>query len=221
MINIENNIDEIYVSSTKIVEAYIGSQLVWEKNSPMPFYDAEIEYLESTGTQWIDTGVYHNEGQSYAIDIIATPTKVESDFIATRIGNGGMVVGFYNYFVFGYNRPNSRIDTERLEVKKTELHIEYEFKDGNRTLMVNGISYSKEGATYSANSTIRIYGGYQGVYYSSIKCKRVIFRDANNNLLIDMIPVRVGQVGYMYDKVSKQLFGNAGTGDFVLGPDVT
>lgn len=38
--------------------------------------------------------------------------------------------------------------------------------------------------------------------------------------LIDLIPVRVGQVGYMYDRVSGQLFGNEGTGAFILGPDV-
>ena len=39
----------------------------------------------------------------------------------------------------------------------------------------------------------------------------------------DFIPVRVGSganaVGYMYDRVSGQLFGNAGTGAFVIGPD--
>jgi hypothetical protein len=33
------------------------------------------------------------------------------------------------------------------------------------------------------------------------------------------IPVRVGTTGYMYDKVSGQLFGNVGTGDFILGAD--
>ena len=33
------------------------------------------------------------------------------------------------------------------------------------------------------------------------------------------IPVRVGQVGYMYDRVSGQLFGNQGTGNFILGED--
>ena len=36
---------------------------------------------------------------------------------------------------------------------------------------------------------------------------------------MELIPVRVGQVGYLYDKISGQLFGNQGTGDFVLGPD--
>lgn len=181
-------------------------------------YDAKVEYLESTGTQYIDTGVYHREGQSYVINIIATPTSSEVDFIATNIGNGGMVVGFYNYFVFGYNRPNLRINTGIFEVKETEFHIEYEFKDGNRTLTVNGTSYSEAGTTYSANRTIRLYGGYQGTY-GSLKCKRAVFRDANDNFLIDMIPVRVGTTGYMYDKISGQLFGNSGTGDFILGPD--
>ena len=39
-------------------------------------------------------------------------------------------------------------------------------------------------------------------------------------LVMDCIPVRVGQTGYMYDKVSGNLFGNRGTGDFILGPDI-
>ena len=39
-------------------------------------------------------------------------------------------------------------------------------------------------------------------------------------LVRDYIPVRVGQVGYMYDKVSGQLFGNSGTGNFILGNDI-
>ncbi len=38
-------------------------------------------------------------------------------------------------------------------------------------------------------------------------------------IVFDAIPVRVGQVGYMYDKVSGNLLGNAGSGSFVLGND--
>ena len=38
--------------------------------------------------------------------------------------------------------------------------------------------------------------------------------------VMDFIPVRIGDVGYMYDRVTKQLFGNDGTGAFVLGPDI-
>lgn len=41
-----------------------------------------------------------------------------------------------------------------------------------------------------------------------------------DTLLRNFIPVRKDGVGYLYDKVSGELFGNAGTGDFILGPDV-
>ena len=43
--------------------------------------------------------------------------------------------------------------------------------------------------------------------------------EENDVLLIDLIPVVKDNVGYMYDKVSGQLFGISGTGDFILGPD--
>lgn len=36
----------------------------------------------------------------------------------------------------------------------------------------------------------------------------------------DLIPVRLGNTGYMYDRITNKRFGNAGTGDFVLGQDV-
>lgn len=42
----------------------------------------------------------------------------------------------------------------------------------------------------------------------------------DDDLVLDLIPVRVGNVGYMYDRVSGKLFGNVGTGSFILGPDV-
>ena len=40
-----------------------------------------------------------------------------------------------------------------------------------------------------------------------------------NDPYMSIIPVRKGTVGYLYDRVSGKLFYNAGTGDFVLGPD--
>jgi len=39
-------------------------------------------------------------------------------------------------------------------------------------------------------------------------------------LVRDFVPCRIGTTGYLYDRVSQTLFGNIGTGEFVLGPDV-
>ena len=44
----------------------------------------------------------------------------------------------------------------------------------------------------------------------------------NGEIVMGMIPVRKNGVGYMYDKVSGQLFGNAASsGAFTFGSDVT
>lgn len=44
--------------------------------------------------------------------------------------------------------------------------------------------------------------------------------EKEGEIIRNFIPVRKGDVGYMYDLVSGQLFGNSGTGDFILGPDI-
>lgn len=47
------------------------------------------------------------------------------------------------------------------------------------------------------------------------------FRINNNGIrVLDLIPVRVGNIGYMYDKVTGKLFGNKGKGAFILGADL-
>ena len=62
MINIGGNIGELYVGSTPIEKAYIGSQLVWEKSreiiedsNGVQYYKAE--YIENPSTAYINTGV--------------------------------------------------------------------------------------------------------------------------------------------------------------------
>lgn len=44
--------------------------------------------------------------------------------------------------------------------------------------------------------------------------------EREGEVIRDYLPVRVGQVGYLYDRISGQLFGNVGSGEFILGPDV-
>lgn len=62
-----------------------------------------------------------------------------------------------------------------------------------------------------------------GTNYPTLGYKARIYGETIHTdgvLVRDFSPVRVGSVGYMYDRVSGQLFGNGGTGAFVLGPDV-
>ena len=74
---------------------------------------------------------------------------------------------------------------------------------------------------YDGAKGINIFGSpkLSITYFSSCKFHYLKFRGRDG--LLDCIPVRVGDIGYLYDRVSGELFGNSGTGAFIVGPDKT
>lgn len=173
-------------------------------------YDAEIEYLRATGTQYIDTGIYGN-----------ADTKMEASFNCSQSSNlmgsrtdSVTCITFYVATLAAYQRFGNKYATRNislnadhiLSINKTSCSL-----DGSTV----GVNYS---GTFTTPTTIFVMGiggqssGFIGEIYSA-----KIWN--NDELVRDFIPVRVGTTGYMYDKVSKQLFGNAGTGSFILGND--
>jgi hypothetical protein len=93
------------------------------------------------------------------------------------------------------------------------LNTKYDFVLNDNGYTLNGVQYARISSQGAVNTdSLKVFfGGHIRLYSFYIK--------KDGALVHDFIPVRVGNVGYMYDKVSGQLFGNSGTGSFVLGPD--
>jgi len=92
---------------------------------PLVPYDAEVEYIESTGTQWIDTGIVPNE-------------RTSSRFYAKGIdGSYSLIIGFVqesdtrDYRLFGgYGSIYLDIMNQRLNTTEVTIPTswcEYEF----------------------------------------------------------------------------------------------
>ena len=222
-------ITDIAIGSIPIEKAYIGSQLVWEKSS-LP-YDAEVEYLESDGTAYIDTGFVPNQNTS--VDAMFMKTSTLGNFFlfgvrptSTEKSKEYAFLPYINQqvnFRFG-NRNTSKsylisIDTKyKLYTSKRTFYLRDE-QDTNLT------SSTANSNTFNSEYSIRLFGekiGSDGGNVTSF-LRIYYFKITNNTTLArDFIPVRVGTVGYLYDKVSKTLYGNANSsGAFTLGPDVT
>lgn len=188
-------------------------------------YDAKIEYLESTGTQWIDTG-FNFKGSS---KIEISFTGLAKGNLAVYGGDNGNAWNTGEFALFWINDkfdmiiPNSNTSSTIPRKYDYTTNIVYNISVDKTSCVINGTTYNHNMyAEYYCNRTLYLYGTNRGnsslTYPAPIKlylCK--IFDDGT--LVRDFIPVRVGNIGYMYDKVSKQLFGNAGTGAFILGPD--
>lgn len=89
-------------------------------------------------------------------------------------------------------------------------------------MAINGNEYRKDIVSNITESRSAIYLLCDGQHHGSLLIGRIAsFKmKINNSTVLDMIPVRIGTTGYMYDKISEQFFGNAGGGSFILGPDI-
>lgn len=180
-------------------------------------YDAEIEYLQSSGTQYIDTLLYGNQNTAIEVDFDSQNTSnVTYTLAGSRVGTDNVTC-----INLAYNPKASvqqRFDSCYTAIQgKSGRHIWYIDKDRIRE---DGIDISTwSSSNFTTPETICVFYGRNNYIISA---KIYSFKLWQGGVLtMDLIPVRVGQVGYMYDKVGGGLYGNVGTGDFVLGADLT
>lgn len=187
-------------------------------------YDAEVEYLESTGTQWIDTGIDIANYDDARFVTTCTITNIVTISSSTWVGSGMLSVGGLHYVLDNYGirtgggTTSNAIPYNRGDIVTIDVYYDSQHR---RTCKIGQSIY--QGTAYNAQTArlaILNYPAPTTPYpYQSGKLFHVEVY-MSGTLVRDFIPVRKGMVGYLYDRVSGKLFGNAGTGDFVLGPDV-
>lgn len=190
----------------------------------------EIVYLKSTGTQYIDTGYKPNQNTKIVCTMKAdensdygrlfgcnggtswnsTP-NYQMDYQTGSEGNFNVLMGnntewsSYSSYKGDYNIHDYVIDKGNAYRDGTLIHTN---NAGDFQCATNLAIYSMMYANGISSSSSEFFRGR--VYSFQIYDDDVLVRD--------FVPVEVEGVGYLYDKVTKQLYGNAGTGNFVLGP---
>lgn len=207
----------MYLGSTAIGKAYLGSDLVYDSagGSPVLPYDAEIEYLQATGTQYIDTGIVGNQNTKIAAKFY--PTQLDSFVYGCRGDNTNSIT----FFVA--SNDNERFGNQTYLASLTANTL-YEVVQDKTKVTINGVDHNYGTVSnFTTPYNLYLFGASGTEYALSHKFNgRLYYMKIWNgdSLVRDFIPVRVGQVGYMYDRVSRQLLGNAGSGDFALGGDI-
>lgn len=164
-------------------------------------YDAEIEYLQSATPQWIDTGYRSDKTNAMELTVVTDGTSGfmgSNDILpmnlshSRELGKRTMMVTYSKDTGIKTYTNGSLVGYSNYNTKD----------DDGRIIALFAIGMSS--TTINLNTTTKVYS-------SKLRVGNITVRD--------LIPVRKGTTGYMYDKVSGQLFGNARTGAFILGPD--
>ena len=181
-------------------------------------YDAEVEYLQSSGTQYIDTGVGGGSETDFELRaMMPSPTgrqiagarSTSSNFRYVQIQSnpvGNIYFGYNNSTSFGSYKTLSGWMTLRAA--------------GNRCYVDDVLLHTFTAAQFASAGTIWLHATHgvstQGTAVLRISTARVWSGGA---LVRDYIPVRVGTTGEMYDRISGTFATRVGT--FVVGPDKT
>lgn len=186
-------------------------------------YDAEIEYLECTGTQYINPDITLDADTTEVMLIFeAAITAFVSGSSALMVANSDPNSGVQVYTASG-----NKIYNQGAYVRPS-VNTFYTFTTtttaSTRTIRLNSGTPSNQNFNRSItdNSELEIMGYSDWVDVG--RCSKAKYKSfqiyINSKIVRYYIPVRVGIVGYMYDKISGELYGNSGTGSFTLGNDV-
>ena len=188
---------------------------------PLP-YDAEVEYLESTGTQWIDTGI--------AFDVF--PISINMGFMKMNwpsppdlFGTVASGVGRYildadryeSYIRYGTNEHSGGIGKVLMSTYyDIELSVSSE---GVGSFVANGKTLQTDKPAFIGSSEHHTFPGRR--YLGGGNVRFYFVKVVNGGKLVrDFIPVLDREMRpAMYDRVTGKLFYNKGTGEFLIGPD--
>lgn len=193
-------------------------RLLKQKHTP---YYCEVEYLESSGTQYIDTGINY-AGTSDVITLGIAPMQATGDvvFIGAYVlsPNAFVELGAYN----GKYRGNIQTPADIPASMTYTVGVRNTLKfTTNGWWEFNG---NQCGITKTDPVGVPFYL-FRRNYESSPKYSsaRIYNLDITRNgvKILDMIPVLDwNMVPCMYDKVSNKLFYNKGTGSFTYGRQI-
>ena len=205
-------------------------------------YDYKIKYLQSNNTQYIDTGIKPNNNSTirFVTSVECTNANrriIIGNYYASATGEKTINIEIYksssNNKLRLYTAQDSSsvdiIDSNTLVFNKPidiDVTLNCDTNTWTGTISNNGNTYiiSKSAKPNMGTQlrNFRLFLDYRtnpsSVAYPLIMYYCKIYLD--DKLVRDFIPVRKDNIGYMYDKVSKQIFENKGTGSFTLGPDI-
>ena len=191
----------------------------------------ELDYIKSTGTQWIDSGLS-----------VATNTWVDVDLMFDSAFDYNMMFGQWNKFAVSLRAVNTVCasvgGSESQNIGSiTTTGVKYNIIFGpGQGYIQNGIRTSFGGNSNTISDyNIFLFGagassstphqwtsfGVGKIY--KFKIYNGITGDiSNSNLLRDFVPCKIratGEIG-MYDRVEDKFYSNSGTGIFVEGSKV-
>ena len=191
----------------------------------VPIGYEKLEYIESSGTQYVDTGVKPTQGTRVVMDVQCL--RNVGDNMWLYCGRDGTRVNAFGAFwvndraAFG----GTYGDKQEYYVHRGEVTERLSIDHNMGVLEISGDSHDFGAATFSSSSDIALLARNTGGVVDAFAVARLYSCQVSSDSVMqrNLVPARRQQdsaVG-LYDTVTGTFYGNSGTGEFVAGPVVS
>ena len=191
-------------------------------NAHFPLDYKELEYIESTGTQYIDTGYAQKIAPKIVADMMIM-NDADTDYFGNLSASSDCFIvdlrGTIMYYRYGSQSYTAVINNKISSVttQPDEFH-KYIFGDD---VYIDEIKQYTVTNQYDFSNNTQSINIFRGRNFGSIQLKYLKLYDGDN-LVRDFIPCYLkstGEIG-LYDLVENKFYGNNGTGLFLKGDNV-
>lgn len=199
--------------------------------SELPDEYEQVEYLSSTGTQFIDTGYIPNNTTSINIECEDFPgekTSVSQALFGSR--NAKTNKSFNVFYISGSNYQYYRLCFNAVESNSEKASY---LSNGRIKVAMNGneLNISNEETTISLSASASVFEGTYNMYLfamnsagtlfypATVKIYNCVIKEENDILIRDYVCCirKSDDTPGLYDLVTEEFYPNAGTGDFGYG----
>jgi len=194
----------------------------------LPIGYKRLDYIQTSGTQYIDTGVVAKSGLSSVLNFEYTDVATTYSMLDARSGNNRFYLchcgrpSSTSYFYYGYG---SATQSSTTPVTNTRYFVETSLASGSQSMKVNGttIASGSDSSTYNLGVNLYLFGMNYSTPQYLAKAKLYCCKIKDGDTLVrDYVPC-LDPTGTpcLFDKVSRTAFYNAGTGSFTYGHILT
>lgn len=206
-------------------------RLMMKDSAMLPDDYQRVEFLQSTGTQWIDTGINFDSSTDYEFEAYIDETNTNGSakvFCGARTNAGSN--DRCCLFITDGNLPRFDLGFESSSglyfPKNTFSNKRSVFRKQEKQLLINDQKIVESGTVNNlCKYTMYIFAlntsGTAGAFSNNLKI--YYFKIYQSNTLIgSFVPCyrKSDHKAGMYDTVTRKFLTNAGSGEFVLGGDV-
>lgn len=207
------NVKHLTIDGQSVVRLDIAGAALWKG---LPSGYTQLDYIQVTGTQYINTGFTPNQDSRMVVEFMYTGgsgvfgsrSSVSTRNFSMRVINSAWQLGYGNGVTTG-TIPSDTKKWHIADINKNELYIDGELA-ATRDYVTFNPPYPAAIGAIKAGSMYYGEGRYRGCQIYN-----------NGKLVRDFIPCKnAGGIIGMYDTVEAKFYENAGTGEFVAGDEI-